>query len=246
MNDIQIFNSPEFGEVRTVIINGEPWFVGRDVAKSLGYAKPEGAIRNNVDKDDTLSEGVMDSMGRMQDTLVVNESGLYSLIFGSKLESAKKFKKWVTSEVLPQLRKTGSYGTPQVPVTTAEQIKLLAQGHTELKEEIDAVKSDVDELKKELPLFPYEADLIMNAARKKGVSVLGGKQSKAYRNRSIVHKVYRNLYLSLNIQFDVRTYKAIKRRYLEQAIESVEKWEPPIVLRDEILMENAQIKYDTK
>lgn len=127
-----------------------------------------------------------------------------------------------------------------VPATTAEQIKLLAQGHTELKEEIDCVKSDVDELKKELPLFPFEADLVMNAARKKGVSVMGGKQSKAYRNRSIAQKVYRNLYLALNMNFDVRTYKEIKRRYLEQAIESVEKWEPPIVLRDEILMENAK------
>lgn len=109
MQNIQIFNNEEFGEVRTVVINGEPWFVGRDVAQALGYAKPEGAVRNNVDEDDTLAEGVIDAMGRTQRTLVVNESGLYSLIFSSKLETAKKFKRWVTSEVLPALRKTGIY-----------------------------------------------------------------------------------------------------------------------------------------
>ncbi len=109
MNEVKIFNNEEFGEVRTVIIDGEPWFVGRDVAKSLGYAKPEGAIRNNVDKDDTLVEGVTDSLGRVQQTLIINESGLYSLIFSSQLESAKRFKKWVTSEVLPSIRKNGGY-----------------------------------------------------------------------------------------------------------------------------------------
>lgn len=89
MNEVKIFNNEEFGEVRTVVIGGEPWFVGRDVAKSLGYAKPEGAIRNNVDKDDTLVEGVTDSLGRVQETLIINESGLYSLIFSSKRSPPK-------------------------------------------------------------------------------------------------------------------------------------------------------------
>lgn len=121
MNEVKIFNNEEFGEVRTVVIGGEPWFVGRDVAKSLGYAKPEGAIRNNVDKDDTLVEGVTDSLGRVQETLIINESGLYSLIFSSKLESAKRFKRWVTSEVLPSIRQNGGYILNQENLTR-EQI----------------------------------------------------------------------------------------------------------------------------
>lgn len=121
MNEVKIFNNEEFGEVRTVIIDGEPWFVGRDVTKSLGYAKPEGAIRNNVDKDDTLVEGVTDSLGRVQQTLIINESGLYSLIFSSQLESAKRFKKWVTSEVLPSIRQNGGYILNQENLTR-EQI----------------------------------------------------------------------------------------------------------------------------
>ena len=107
MNNIQIFNNPEFGEIRTIMIDGEPWFVGIDIAKALGYKKPEGAIRSKVDEGDTLKQGVSDSNNHIQQMLTINESGLYALIFGSQLDSAKKFKKWVTSEVLPSIRKTG-------------------------------------------------------------------------------------------------------------------------------------------
>lgn len=89
--------------------NGEPWFVGKDVADKLGYAKPLNAIATHVDEDDSLKQGLTDSLGRMQETILINESGLYSLILSSKLPSAKKFKRWVTSEVLPTIRKTGGY-----------------------------------------------------------------------------------------------------------------------------------------
>lgn len=106
---VQIFNNPEFGDVRVVMQDGEPWFVGKDVAKILGYAKPLNAIATHVDEDDSLKQGLTDSLGRIQETILINESGLYSLILSSKLPSAKKFKRWVTSEVLPTIRKTGGY-----------------------------------------------------------------------------------------------------------------------------------------
>ena len=108
-NDLQIFNNPEFGQIRTVSIDGDPWFVGKDVAVALGYEKPRNAITAHVDEDDALKWGVTDSLGRSQDTTIINESGLYALIFGSRLESAKRFKHWVTSEVLPAIRKHGMY-----------------------------------------------------------------------------------------------------------------------------------------
>ena len=112
MNNVQIFNNHEFGEVRTLIIDGSPWFVGKDVSEALGYAKPTDAIRKRVDDEDRgISK--METPSGIQEMTIINESGLYSLIFGSKLESAKKFKHWVTSEVLPQIRKTGGYGMPQ-------------------------------------------------------------------------------------------------------------------------------------
>jgi len=106
---ITIFNNEEFGNVRTLTINGEPWFVGKDIAECLGYSRSTKAVSDHVDEEDIDGIPIQDSIGRMRNTPIINESGVYSLILSSKLESAKKFKKWVTSEVLPSLRKTGTY-----------------------------------------------------------------------------------------------------------------------------------------
>lgn len=108
MNKLQIFNSEEFGEVRTVIINNEPWFVGKDVATSLGYERTADAIRQHIESEDK-GVGEIQTPGGIQNMTIINESGLYALIFGSRLESAKRFKHWITSEVLPTIRKTGGY-----------------------------------------------------------------------------------------------------------------------------------------
>ncbi len=119
MNELQIFNSEEFGQVRTVLIDNEPYFVGKDVAAALGYINPQDALKNHIDSEDkkmgepNATPYIIDSLGRKQYPTYINESGLYSLVFGSKLETAKKFKHWVTSEVLPTLRKTGSYEMPK-------------------------------------------------------------------------------------------------------------------------------------
>ena len=108
MEDLRVFENKEFGSVRIVTISNEPWFAGKDVAVALGYAKPTDAVRKRVDEEDRgISK--METPSGTQEMTVINESGLYALIFGSKLESAKKFKRWVTAEVLPALRKTGSY-----------------------------------------------------------------------------------------------------------------------------------------
>lgn len=112
MNDLMTFQY-ETNEVRTIVIDGEPWFVGKDVAVALGYERPTKAVLDHVDKEDKDAVPIQDSIGRMQNTPVINESGLYSLILSSKLPSAKKFKRWVTSEVLPAIRKTGAYTNPQ-------------------------------------------------------------------------------------------------------------------------------------
>lgn len=110
MNEIKIFNNKEFGNIRTVNIDGEPWFVGKDVANALGYTNPQKAVRDHISVED---RGVneMDTPSGKQNLTIINESGLYALIFGSKLESAQRFKHWVTSDVLPAIRKTGGYQT---------------------------------------------------------------------------------------------------------------------------------------
>lgn len=113
MENIQVFNNSEFGDIRTVQLNNETYFVGRDVANALGYSKARNAIAIHVSDDDKKDAPIQGTLGGTQQMTVINESGLYSLVLSSKLESAKRFKHWVTSEVLPTLRKTGSYGMPQ-------------------------------------------------------------------------------------------------------------------------------------
>lgn len=131
MNELQIFNNDEFGSVRTLTINDEPWFVGKDVAEILGYAKTRNAIALHVDDDDALKWGVTDSAGREQETTIINESGLYSLILSSKMPKAKQFKRWVTSEILPAIRKHGVYAVDEVLANPDMLISAL----TELKKE---------------------------------------------------------------------------------------------------------------
>ena len=107
---IQVFNNTEFGEIRTMEINGEPWFVGKDIAAALGYSNPSKALIDHVDEEDKLNNETLSSLGQRGGWLI-NESGMYSLILSSKLEGAKRFKRWVTSEVLPSIRKTGAFAT---------------------------------------------------------------------------------------------------------------------------------------
>lgn len=129
MNQLQIFNNEEFGSVRSIMIDNEPWLVGKDVAVALGYENPQKAIRDHVFEEDkkmgerNVTPSIIDNVGREQFPTFINESGVYALVFGSKLDSAKRFKHWVTSEVLPVIRKTGGY---QMPQTYAEALRALA------------------------------------------------------------------------------------------------------------------------
>lgn len=120
MNELKIFENPEFGAIRTIVIDNDPWFVGNDVSRALGYKDLYSALRHNVDDEDKRLCPVSSTSGT-QETMVISESGLYSLIFGSKLEKAKEFKRWVTSEILPSIRKNGGYIQNQEQMTP-EQI----------------------------------------------------------------------------------------------------------------------------
>lgn len=236
MNELQIFNSEEFGEIRTVTIDNEPWFVGIDVAKSLGYANPKNAVPKHVSEEDKLGTQI-EYAGQRREVTVINESGLYALIFGSKLESAKRFKRWVTSEVLPAIRKTGSY---QKPMTIAEQIQLLAQGNVELEEKIEAVNDDLQEFKKDMPLLALECQKITKAKNQKVVPMLGGKDAPAYKDNSLRQLVYSDIDAQLRREFGVNTYKAIKRNQCDVAIKIINEYELPMYLKDHIDAENAQ------
>lgn len=141
MNELQIFNNEEFGNIRTVTIDNEPWFVGKDVAEALGYAEPRSAVSKKVEECD---RGVaeMETPSGKQKMTTINESGLYALIFGSKLESAKRFKHWVTSEVLPSIRKTGGYDMKQ-----PQGKELLALAVLEAQKTIEEQTAQIEEMK---------------------------------------------------------------------------------------------------
>lgn len=243
MNDIMIFNNEEFGQLRTTEINGEVWFVGKDVATILGYSNPRDAINKHVDEED---KGVAkcDTLGGVQELTTINESGVYALVFGSKLQSAKKFKHWVTHEVLPSIRKTGGY---RIPHTVGGQIQLLAQGYTELAQEVHEFKEEVntkiDKLENDIPLYGCEMEEITQHVKRKVVTILGGKDSAAYRNKSIRNSVFADIYRQLKREYGaVSTYKSIKRKYIADAHEFIDCYAVPRVIEDEIEEANSQVK----
>lgn len=141
MNELKQFNF-ENNQVRTLLINDEPWFVGKDVAEILGYSNPRDALSKHVDSEDKNSVAIHDGNKGNPNLTIINESGVYALVFSSKLQSAKKFKHWVTSEVLPQIRKTGSYASPQL---TGEE--LMAKALIEAKSVLERQNKEITEMK---------------------------------------------------------------------------------------------------
>lgn len=163
-NQVKVFESAEFGSVRTVEVGEVPYFVGRDVATILAYAKPENAIATHVDGDDTLKQGIIDSLGRVQQTTLINESGLYSLILGSKLPNAKKFKRWVTSEILPSIRKHGMYATdellanPDFAIQVFQELKAEREKRSLLETTVKVQSQQIAELQPKASYY----DVVLN------------------------------------------------------------------------------------
>lgn len=249
MNDIQIFNNPEFGEIRTVMIEGKEYFFGVDIATALQYKRPRRAITDNC--KGVITDATLKNAGNYPEPLVP-VGDIYRLIVKASQQSnnkeikekADRFERLVFDEILPEIHKTGSYGQPQLPQTTDGKIALLAQGHVELKEEIDSVKADLENFKQDMPLLGVEENKITSAVKVKGVRILGGKSSNAYKDRSITQTVYRDIYGQLYRNFGVSTYKAIKRNQCEKALEIIEKYEPPVILLDRINNVNAQLSME--
>ena len=238
MNEIEVFTSEEFGDIRTVIIDGEPWFSGKDVANALGYSNPQKAIRDHVDFEDrTVNESFTVNGTKV---ILVNESGMYALILSSKLPSAKKFKRWVTLEVLPTIRRTGQFP----PASIEEQIRLLAQGSNLANEKIEKLDKEVTALKTDMPLYGCEIDEVQKRVRKKGVEVLGGKESEAYHDGSIRSHVYSDIYGQQKREFGcVASYKGIKRKYLEKALAFIDNYIAPTALSEMIANANGQMRF---
>ncbi|HEM5132698.1 TPA: ORF6C domain-containing protein [Streptococcus suis] len=233
MNEIFVFHGQE---VRTVTINNEPWFVGKDVADILGYSKSRNAIALHVDEDDALKQGITDNLGRMQETIIINESGLYSLILSSKLPQAKEFKRWVTSEVLPQIRQQGAY----VPENLSDEAFIaLFTGQKKLKEQQLALAQDVDYLKNEQPIHPSTAQALLKKRKARVVNWLGGMESPAYADKVFAQSVFREAEIDFKDHFNVSRYDMLPKKFEEQAFAYWMTWEPRTNTKMKIMELNA-------
>lgn len=216
MNELQSFNSEEFGQIRTVTIDNEPWFVGKDVAEALQYNEPHKAIQRHVEEDDRIKHPVTDSTGRIQEVWVISESGLYALIFGSKLESAKRFKHWVTSEVLPAIRRTGSYDMEQY----SPEMKAILMHDKKL------VKMDerVTDLENNMTIDYGQQQALGDAVNHSVLDVLGGKESEAY--KTIGKKVFAECNRDLKHFFHVNARNNVPKKRFDEAVEYAQSWRP--------------------
>lgn len=171
MNEVQLFNF-ESHEVRSLLLNNEPWFVGKDVAEALGYSKARNAIATHIDSEDKKDAPIQGTLGGVQEMTVINESGLYSLVLSSKLPSAKKFKRWVTSEVLPALRKTGQY---QVKELSGQE--LMAKALIEAQSVLAAKDKQIEEMKPKV--------VFADAVATSHTSILVGELAKILKQNGI-------------------------------------------------------------
>lgn len=213
MLDLTVFTNEEFGEVRTMVIEGEPWFAGKDVADILGYRNGSRDINRHVDEEDKRKIMLFDGK-QDKETIIINESGLYSLILSSKMPNAKKFKRWVTKEVLPSIRKTGGY---KVPTSPAEQIKLLATGFSDHE-------SRIENLEQNMVIDYGQQQTLRQHVNKAVLNALGGKGTEAYAYISKV--VFAECNRDLQDRFKVNSRNNIPRKRYEEAIDYVDNWEP--------------------
>lgn len=217
MNELQIFTNEEFGEIRTVQLNNETYFVGKDVAEALGYVDPSSAVSKNVDTEDKTTLLLeQDGSNYKSKTTVISESGLYALIFGSKLESAKRFKHWVTSEVLPAIRKTGSYEMEQY----SPEMKAILMHDKKL------VKMDerVTDLENNTTIDYGQQQALGDIVNRVVIEALGGKGSPAY--REISKKVFAECNRDLKHYFNVNARNNVPKKRFDEAVEYVKNWEP--------------------
>ena len=238
MNELQIFNNEEFGNVRSLMIDNEPWFVGKDVAEALGYKNVRDSLARHIDSDDKRDGVVIhDSMGREQKPIIINESGLYSLILSSKLESAKKFKHWVTSEVLPTLRKTGSYA--KVPTDPRELLMLTIKAHEQTAQRVDVLEEKVSDLEKSTTIDSSQQQILEKIAKATVIRTLGGFDSRAYQLMS--RKIFSNIWRDYKNYFKLGSFRDTLKTEFENAKEYLESWSPEVNTSLKIKEYNSQL-----
>ena len=237
MNELKSFENPEFGRVRTMDINGEPWFVGKDVAEILGYSDTNKAIAMHVDNEDKLNDKTASSLGQRGGWLI-NESGLYSLILSSKLPKAKDFKRWVTSEVLPSIRKTGSYNTADtVEMSEMEMISKLASNAVKVEKALAEQSSRIDALENRISMdagalisealtfskLSYEQQKCIKTAVLLRICNLSTDYKTFIENR---RKYSNRIYADIRRRFRITSICNLMERQYREAMDFIQNWVP--------------------
>lgn len=224
-----VFDNADFGEVRTVVIDGEPWFVGKDVAQCLGYTNPSKALADHVDDDDKLNNKTLSSLGQRGGWLI-NESGMYALIFGSKLEKAREFKRWVTSEVLPTLRKTGHYevaadqSVNQLLAEFGDFKVTYVQQMVEFKDALEKQTKAFDKSISNMTLSTTQQNKVHRAVKDRVGSLLGGAHSDLYKEKSRMY--FANLWNDLKAEFECGSrWQDLNPAYMEEAMSWIRYWD---------------------
>lgn len=223
MNEVEVFNF-EANEVRTVIIENEAWFVGKDIADTLGYSASRNALSKHVDNDEKLTHQISAS-GQKREMVLINESGVYSLIFGSKLESAKRFKKWVTSEVLPAIRKTGIYSSqPQLPSNPHDVIQALLVASNDDHKTLVNVDERVTDLEVNAPLSTGEYNYIskrINQRVSQSAKDFGGNLTAKQRG-----ELFKDINNGVKTIAGIDTRTQLRNRHYQDVVAFINDWEP--------------------
>ncbi|HCY8994676.1 BRO family protein [Staphylococcus aureus] len=218
MQALQTFNFEEL-PVRTLEVDGEPYFIGKDVADILGYANGRDALSKHVDAEDKLTSQIA-TAGQNRNVTIINESGLYSLIFSSKLENAKRFKRWVTSEVLPTLRKTGAY---QVPSDPMQALRLMFEATEETKQEIKNVKDDVIDLKENQKLDAGDYNFLTRTINQRVAHI---QRLHAITNQKQRSELFRDINSEVKKMTGASSRTNVRQKHFDDVIEMIANWFP--------------------
>lgn len=241
MMNVQVFNNEEFGQVRTLEIDGMVYFSNTDVCGALEINNPSQALKR-LRKDGVISNEVIDNLGRKQVMKFISESNLYKLIFQSKKKEAEKFTDWVTDEVLPTIRKHGSYVAPtQTAVSTEDAFIQLFQTQKEIKQEQAVMRDDIVYLKEEQPVNPAINQDLTKVRNKAVVKCLGGHDAPAYSDIKLRQKVFCQAARDFKELFKIPRYDLLKKKDIERAYDYWQQWQPQTNLRLEIEQANKQL-----
>ena len=218
MQELQTFNFEEL-PVRTLEVDGEPYFIGKDVADILGYANGRDALSKHVDAEDKLTSQIA-TAGQNRNVTIINESGLYSLIFSSKLENAKRFKRWVTSEVLPTLRRTGAY---QVPSDPMQALRLMFEATEETKQEIKNVKDDVIDLKENQKLDAGDYNFLTRTINQRVAHI---QRLHAITNQKQRSELFRDINSEVKKMTGASSRTNVRQKHFDDVIEMIANWFP--------------------